>query len=55
MDAWWEEPDALGYALSPLSDIEIRKKFASEIDRLKSEYKAKKGNKSTDKDELIEK
>jgi hypothetical protein len=45
LDAWYEQPDAMGYALSPLSDAEIREKWASEIANLKRKHKAEKTKK----------
>ncbi len=50
MDYWWEEPDALGYALSPLSDAEIREKFVDRIGGLRNKYETEKEKKTTNKD-----
>jgi hypothetical protein len=36
--AWHEKPDALGYALSPLADAEIREKWAGEIANLQRQH-----------------
>jgi hypothetical protein len=42
LDAWYKKPDAMGYALSPLSDAEIREKWAGKIARLKHKHEAEK-------------
>ena len=42
LDAWYEKPDAMGYALSPLSDAEIREKWAGEIADLQRQHEAEK-------------
>ena len=43
--AWYEKPDAMAYALSPLSDAEIREKWASEIANLQRKREAEKTTK----------
>ena len=45
LDAWYEKPEAMGYALSPLSDAEIREKWAGEIAHLKRKREAEKTKK----------
>jgi hypothetical protein len=42
LDAWYEKPEAMGYALSPLSDAEIREKWAGAIARLQQQRAAEK-------------
>jgi hypothetical protein len=42
LDAWYEKSEAMGYALSPLSDAEIREKWAGEIAHLQRERQAEK-------------
>ena len=42
LEAWHEKPDALGYALSPLSDAEIREKWAGAIADLQRQHEAEK-------------
>ena len=42
LDAWHEKSDAMGYALSPLSDAEIREKWAGEIADLQRQHEAEK-------------
>jgi len=45
LDAWYEKPEAIGYALSPLSDAEIREKWAGEIAHLQRQREAEKTTK----------
>jgi hypothetical protein len=46
VDYWWEESDAIGYALSELSDEEIRAEFASEIDYMRRRWQSDKEKKN---------
>ena len=43
--AWYKKPEALGYALSPLSDAEIREKWAGAIADLQRQRAAEKTTK----------
>ena len=42
LDAWYEKPEAMGYALSHLADAEIREKWAVEIAALQRQHEAEK-------------
>jgi hypothetical protein len=46
VDYWWEESTGMGYALSELSDEDIRTMFASEINHMRKRWQSDKEKKN---------